>query len=202
MLAAARSAGSRRPSAEPAPATVPLPPVVPEVPVIVPLPDRVPEVDDQAWLAPGATVVGAVRLGPLVSVWYGAVLRGDGDSITIGARSNVQDGCAVHADPGFPVVLGEGVSVGHNAVVHGCTIEDDVLVGMGAIVMNGCRVGAGSMIGAGALLPAGTVVPPGSLVVGAPGKVRRETTDEERGLITLNAEHYLAALALHRDARG
>jgi carbonic anhydrase/acetyltransferase-like protein (isoleucine patch superfamily) len=168
--------------------------------VIIPLPDRVPEVDLEAWVAPGATVVGAVRLGPSVGIWYGAVLRGDGDSITIGARSNIQDGCAVHADPGFPVVLGEGVSVGHNAVVHGCTIEDDVLIGMGAVVMNGCRVGAGTMVGAGALLPAGTVVPPGSLVVGAPGKVRRETTAEERDLIALNAVHYLEALALHRAA--
>jgi carbonic anhydrase/acetyltransferase-like protein (isoleucine patch superfamily) len=168
--------------------------------VIIPLPDRVPEVDDDAWVAPTATVVGAVRLGPGASAWYGAVLRGDGDSITIGARSNVQDGCAVHADPGFPVVLGEGVSVGHNAVVHGCTVEDDVLIGMGAVVMNGCRIGAGTMVGAGALLPAGTVVPPGSLVVGAPGRVRRETTGEERDLIALNAAHYLDALAVHRSA--
>jgi carbonic anhydrase/acetyltransferase-like protein (isoleucine patch superfamily) len=168
--------------------------------VIIPLPDRVPEVDDDAWVAPTATVVGAVRLGPGASAWYGAVLRGDGDSITIGARSNVQVGCAVHADPGFPVVLGEGVSVGHNAVVHGCTVEDDVLIGMGAVVMNGCRIGAGTMIGAGTLLPAGTVVPPGSLVVGAPGKVRRETTGEERDLIALNAAHYLEAVAVHRGA--
>ncbi len=169
--------------------------------MLIPLPGRVPEVDPEAWVAPTATVVGAVRLGPGASAWYGAVLRGDGDTITIGARSNVQDGCAVHADPGFPVVIGEGVSIGHNAVVHGCTVEDDVLIGMGAIVMNGCRIGAGSMVGAGALLPAGTVVPPGSLVVGAPGKVRRETTAEERELIGLNAAMYLDGLAVHRAAQ-
>lgn len=170
--------------------------------MLVPLPDRVPDVHEGAWVAPTATVVGAVRLAEGASAWYGAVLRGDGDTISIGPRSNVQDGCAVHADPGFPVVLGAGVSVGHNAVVHGCTVEDDVLIGMGAIVMNGCRIGAGSMVGAGALLPAGTVVPPGSLVVGAPGKVRRETTAEERELIGLNAAMYLDALAVHRAATG
>jgi carbonic anhydrase/acetyltransferase-like protein (isoleucine patch superfamily) len=168
--------------------------------VLIPLPDRVPDVHEDAWVAPTATVVGDVRLAEGASAWYGAVLRGDGDSITIGPRSNVQDGCAVHADPGFPVVLGAGVSVGHNAVVHGCTVEDDVLIGMGAVVMNGCRIGAGSMVGAGALLSAGTIVPPGSLVVGVPGKVRRETTAEERELIGLNAVMYVDAVAAHRAA--
>jgi carbonic anhydrase/acetyltransferase-like protein (isoleucine patch superfamily) len=172
------------------------------VPVLIRLPDRVPEVHQDAWVAPTATIVGAVRLAAGASVWYGAVLRGDGDTITLGPRSNVQDGCAVHADPGFPVVLGAGVSVGHNAVVHGCTVEDDVLIGMGAVVMNGCRIGAGSMVGAGALLSAGTVVPPGSLVVGVPGRVRRETTAEERQLIGLNAAMYVDALAVHRTATG
>lgn len=168
--------------------------------MLVPLPDRVPDVHEGAWVAPTATVVGAVRLAEGASAWYGAVLRGDGDTISIGPRSNVQDGCAVHADPGFPVVLGAGVSVGHNAVVHGCTVEDDVLIGMGAIVMNGCRIGAGSMVGAGALVSPGTVVPPGSLVVGTPGRVKRETTADERLLITANADVYLALVAQHREA--
>ncbi|MCW2778223.1 MAG: gamma carbonic anhydrase family protein [Frankiales bacterium] len=164
------------------------------------LPGRVPDVDPSAWVADTARVVGAVTLGEQVSVWYSAVLRGDGDSITVGARTNLQDGAVLHADPGFPLVVGAGVSVGHATVLHGCTVEDDVLVGMGAVVMNGARIGTGSMIGAGALVSPGTVVPPGSLVVGTPGKVRRETTGQERELIALNATVYLDLVAQHRQA--
>jgi carbonic anhydrase/acetyltransferase-like protein (isoleucine patch superfamily) len=169
--------------------------------VLLALGDLVPDVDATAWVAPTATVVGAVALGARASVWYSAVVRGDGDRISVGAGSNVQDGCALHADPGFPLTIGAGVSIGHGAVVHGCTVEDDVLIGMGAVVMNGAVVGTGSMLGAGTVVSAGTVVPPGSLVVGVPGKVRRETTEDERALIRLNAEHYLSVTDQHRAAR-
>jgi carbonic anhydrase/acetyltransferase-like protein (isoleucine patch superfamily) len=168
--------------------------------VLLSLPGRVPDVAPTAWVADTARVVGAVVLGDRVSVWYSAVLRGDGDVVRVGDRTNLQDGAVLHADPGFPLTVGAGVSVGHAAVLHGCTVEDDVLVGMGAVVMNGARIGTGSMIGAGALVSPGTVVPAGSLVVGTPGKVRRETTAEERELIGLNSAVYLDLLEQHRHA--
>jgi carbonic anhydrase/acetyltransferase-like protein (isoleucine patch superfamily) len=138
-----------------------------------------PEVAPDAWVAPNATLVGAVTLRAEASVWYAAVLRGDGDSIEIGAGSNVQDGCVVHADPGWPVRVGAGVTIGHNAVVHGCVVEDGALVGMGAVVMNGARVGQGSVVAAGTVVLEGSEIPPRSLVAGVPGKVRRELTDDE-----------------------
>ena len=159
-----------------------------------------PDVHPDAWIAPGAVLAGAVTIGAGTGVWYTTVVRADFASITVGARSNIQDGTVVHADPGFPVVVGDGVTIGHRAVVHGCTVEDDVLVGMGAVLMNGVHVGAGSLIAAGAVLTQGTVVPPGSLVAGVPGKVRRERTDDEGNLISLSAQAYLHLLEQHRAA--
>ena len=159
-----------------------------------------PEADASAWIAPGAVVAGRVRIGREVGVWYHAVLRADMDTITVGDGTNLQDGVVVHADPGFPAAIGSGVSVGHRAVLHGCTIEDDVLIGMGAIVMNGAHIGAGSIVAAGALVPEGTQVPPGSLVLGMPAKVRRPVTDPERDSITVNAQAYVELLKLHREA--
>ncbi|GAA2752698.1 MULTISPECIES: gamma carbonic anhydrase family protein [Kitasatospora] len=156
-----------------------------------------PEVDPTAFVAPTAVVVGAVRLGPRASVWYQAVLRGDAETIAIGADSNIQDNCTVHADPTFPVRVGERVTVGHNAVLHGCTVEDDVLVGMGARVLNGARIGTGSLIAAGAVVPQGTEVPPGSLVAGVPAKVKRPLTDEERLAVKANADGYLLLAEAH-----
>jgi carbonic anhydrase/acetyltransferase-like protein (isoleucine patch superfamily) len=147
--------------------------------VQIPYADQTPDIAPDAWAAPNATLVGAVTLASEASVWFGAVLRADGDSITIGAGSNVQDGCVLHADPGFPLRVGAGVSIGHNAVVHGCVVEDGALVGMGAVVLNGARVGAGSLVAAGTVVLEGTDVPPRSLVAGVPGKVRRELSDEE-----------------------
>jgi len=164
--------------------------------------DRRPRIDPAAFTAPASVVLGDVTLGPGASVWYHAVLRGDCESISIGAGSNIQDNCTVHADPGFPAVVGEGVSVGHNAVLHGCVIEDGVLVGMGATVLNGAHIGAGSLVAAAALVPQGMRVPPGSLVAGVPARVRRELTEEERATIKLNAEHYVALSAMHREALG
>lgn len=162
----------------------------------------VPQVDPSAWVAPDVTLAGDVRVNAEASVWYASVLRGDGDRIEIGAGSNVQDGSVVHADPGFPVVLGAGVTIGHRVVLHGCRVEDDVLVGMGAVVMDGARIGRGSLVAAGALVPEGMVVPPGSLVAGVPGRVRRETTEEERQAIIANAETYRHLRLRHATALG
>lgn len=167
--------------------------------MLIALGDRTPQVDPTAFVAPNATVVGAVTLGEGASVWYGAVLRADNEPITIGARSNVQDNCSFHVDAGSPVVLGEGVSVGHNAVVHGATVGDHVLIGMGAVVMNGADIGAESMVAAGCLVTAGTVVPPRSLIAGVPGKVRRELTDDEVAHLHQNAVTYERHRDLHRE---
>ena len=162
---------------------------------------RLPEVDPTAWVADDVTLVGATTLGAGASVWYAAVIRADGDAITVGARSNIQDGCVLHADPGLPLSVGTGVSVGHRAVLHGCTVEDDVLVGMGAVVLNGAVIGTGSLVAAGTVVLEGTVVPPGSLVAGVPGKVRRTTTAEEQAGIRANADGY-AELARGHAAGG
>lgn len=159
-----------------------------------------PQVHEQAWVAPGAVLAGEVSVGAETGIWYTCVVRADLAPITLGARTNVQDGSVLHADPGFPTTIGDGVTIGHRAVVHGCTVEDDVLIGMGAVLMNGVHVGAGSLIAAGAVLTQGTVVPPGSLVAGVPGKVRRELGEAERDSIPLSAAAYVHLMGLHRDA--
>ena len=138
-----------------------------------------------------AYVAGDVTLGPRVSVWPFASLRGDTDAITIGDDSNIQDGCVVHCDAGVPCHIGKRVGVGHRAIVHGAVIEDDVLIAMGAVVLNGVRIGSGSIIGAGAVVREGFHVPPNSLVLGVPGRIVRETTMEERGRIAKTVESYI-----------
>lgn len=162
--------------------------------------DRRPRVAESAFVAPNATLAGSVVLEDGASVWYGAVLRADNEPITIGPRSNVQDGCAFHVDKGQPVVLGEGVSVGHNAVVHGAVVEDHCLIGMGAVVMNGAVIGSESLVAAGALVTAGMQVPPRSLVAGVPAKVRRELSDDEVEGLHRNASIYEEHRELHRSA--
>ncbi len=162
--------------------------------------DHRPNVHETSWIAPNATVIGQVTLGEQVGIWYNAVLRADMDSITIGDRTNIQDGCVLHADPNTPLVVGSGVSVGHNAILHGCTIGDDVLVGMGATVLNDAKVGAGSLIAANALISQGVEIPPGSLVAGIPAKVRRPLSDAEQDHIRQVAAVYLHALQLHSEA--
>jgi carbonic anhydrase/acetyltransferase-like protein (isoleucine patch superfamily) len=169
-------------------------------PLLVALGARAPELAPRSWVAPGAALVGEVRLGPEASVWYGCVLRADGGSITVGARSNIQDGCVAHADEHGDVVLGEDVSVGHRAVLHGCVVEDGCLVGMGAVVLTGARIGAGSLVAAGAVVREGAVIPAGSLVTGVPAQVRRPLTTGEAARVRDNAGAYLDLLALHRGA--
>jgi carbonic anhydrase/acetyltransferase-like protein (isoleucine patch superfamily) len=152
-------------------------------PIVIPAHGRTPEVDAALFLAPGVVIVGAVILGEGTSVWYGSVLRADGGTITVGREVNIQDGCILHADPGFPAVLGDRVSLGHGAIVHGATVEDGALIGMRATVLNGARIGAGSLVAAGAVVRPGTVVPPGSMVAGIPAQVRRPVSEEEREVI-------------------
>jgi carbonic anhydrase/acetyltransferase-like protein (isoleucine patch superfamily) len=161
---------------------------------------RRPTVHPTAWVAPGASVTGSVRLEQRTSVWYGVSVRGDLETIEIGRETNVQDCSALHADPGFPLRLGEEVSVGHGAVLHGCTVGDRVLVGMSATLLNGVVVGADSVVGAGALLTQGLVVPPGSLVLGSPAKVVRPVTDAERQGIVDNAAAYVRLAQQHARA--
>lgn len=161
---------------------------------------RSPRLHPSSFVAAGARVVGDVRLAERASVWYNAVLRADGDTITVGERSNLQDNVSVHVDRGKPAVIGRDVSVGHNAVVHGCTIEDGSLIGMGSVVLSGAVIGAGSLVAAGAVVREGTVVPPGSLVAGVPAAVRRALTDDERAGLIRNAAAYLAHTAEHLAA--
>ncbi|MGH8869643.1 MAG: gamma carbonic anhydrase family protein [Actinomycetes bacterium] len=170
-------------------------------PLLLPLEGTAPTVADDAWVALGVVLVGDVSLGSEASVWYGSVLRADNDPITVGVRSNIQDGCVVHSDPGFPVEIGAGVSVGHRAVLHGCTVEDECLVGMGATLLNGVVVGTGSLVAAGAVLLEGTEVPPGSLVAGVPGKVRRQLGAAEVEGIRDNARSYLRHVNEHLPLR-
>ncbi|MGP3988206.1 gamma carbonic anhydrase family protein [Streptomyces sp. 3N207] len=159
-----------------------------------------PRLDPTAFNAPTSVIAGEVTLAAGSSLWYGAVMRADAGPIVLGEGSNVQDNCTVHGDPGFPVTVGAHVTVGHNAVLHGCTVEDEVLIGMGATVLNGAHIGAGSLVAAQTLVTQGTVVPPGSLVAGVPGKVRRELTDEEREGVRFNALAYVELAKQHRAA--
>ncbi|CAN5257266.1 gamma carbonic anhydrase family protein [soil metagenome] len=165
--------------------------------LVLPFDGHTPEVDASAWVAPNATLIGRVTLAADSSVFYGAVLRADSDSIMIGAGSNLQDNVAVHCDGGKPTTVGERVSVGHSAVLHGCTVEDDCLIGMSATVLNGAVIGAGSLVAAGAVVLEGSIIPPRSLVAGVPAKVRRELTDEEFAGVVANAAHYVELSRKH-----
>lgn len=157
--------------------------------------------DPTAFVAPGASVVGRVRLGARSSVWFSAVIRADMDRAELGEESNLQDGAVIHVDEGIPTIVGRRVTIGHRAIVHGATVEDGCLVGMGAILLNGARIGAGSLVAAGALVREGQVIPPGSLVVGAPARVLGPVTAEHRAAIARGVDHYVELGAAYR-ARG
>ena len=158
------------------------------------LEDRAPEPSDPGrfWLAPGAHIIGDVRIGVDVSVWFGAVIRADNEPIRIGARSNVQDLSMLHSDPGSPLTIGEGVTVGHKVMLHGCTVGDNSLVGIGAIILNRARIGANCLVGAGALVTEGKVFPDGVLIMGAPARPVRELTPEQIEGLKRSADHYVA----------
>ncbi|WP_205341486.1 gamma carbonic anhydrase family protein [Denitrificimonas caeni] len=145
----------------------------------------------ESWIAPTAAVIGKVRLDAGASVWFSAVLRGDNELIHIGENSNVQDGTVMHTDMGWPLTLGKGVTVGHNAMLHGCTVGDHSLIGIGAVILNGAKIGKHCIIGANSLIPEGKEIPDGSLVMGSPGKVVRELTEQQRSMLEANALHYV-----------
>src|SRR3989338_1663169 len=161
--------------------------------MILPFEGKNPVIDPSAFVANNATLVGNVILSEQTSVWFGAVLRADKNVIQIGTRSNIQDISVLHVDEQHSIAIGKGVTVGHRAILHGCTLGDDVLVGMGAIIMNGADIGDASLIAAGALVPEGMKVPPRSLVMGMPARVKRTLTDQEVQSLTANAEHYVKA---------
>ena len=152
------------------------------------------------WIAPTAVVIGNVTLAEGVGVWFGSVLRGDQEPIVIGPDTNVQESAIFHTDAGFPATVGRGCTIGHRAIVHGATVGDNCLVGMGATILNGAVIGDNSLVGAGALVPEGRQIPPGSLVIGMPGKVVRPLTDEETERNRVSAAHYVANW--HRFAKG
>ncbi len=155
-------------------------------------------IDPTAYIAHGAVVLGDVQIGKDSSVWYNSVLRGDTDTITIGESTNIQDLSMIHADPGIPCSIGNRVTVGHRAILHGCTVEDDCLIGMGAVLLNGARIGRGSVIGAAALVLEGTVIPPESLVLGFPAKVLRQVDETTRARIEHAWKHYVDKARSHR----
>jgi carbonic anhydrase/acetyltransferase-like protein (isoleucine patch superfamily) len=149
------------------------------------------ETHPRSWAAPTATLIGKVRLQAGASVWFGAVLRGDNELIDIGENSNVQDGTVMHTDMGSPLTLGTGVTIGHNAMLHGCSVGDYSLVGINAVILNGARIGKYCIIGANALIPEGKEIPDGSLVMGSPGKVVRELTEAQKKMLEASAAHYV-----------
>jgi carbonic anhydrase/acetyltransferase-like protein (isoleucine patch superfamily) len=161
----------------------------------------VPFVHPTAFVHEHAIVIGNVSLGARVSVWPTAVIRGDSDAITIGDESNVQDGTVIHADEGVPTIIGKRVAIGHRAIVHGSVVEDDCLIAMGAILLNGVHVGAGSIVAAGAMCPEGMKIPPNSLALGLPARVIREVTSEERERIRKTVSAYVALQAEHRSGK-
>jgi carbonic anhydrase/acetyltransferase-like protein (isoleucine patch superfamily) len=159
---------------------------------------HVPSIAADVYIDPSAQIIGQVSLGALSSVWCNAVLRGDVHTITIGERTNIQDCAVLHGMRGLhPVVIGSGCTIGHNATVHGCTLEDDVLIGMGAIVLNGCLIGTGSLIAAGAVVAERTIIPPGSLVAGVPGKVRRTLDAADLAMVRGYADNYVHYSAVY-----
>ena len=160
---------------------------------------KTPQVASTAFVAREATLVGEVIVGEQASLWFGAVARGDNEPIRIGNRSNVQEGAVLHADPGFPLTLGEEVTIGHQAMVHGCTIGDGALVGIQAVVMNGAVIGAESLVGAGALVTEGKVFPPRSLILGSPAKVVRQLTDEDVARLRKTAAGYVRRAQMYRE---
>jgi carbonic anhydrase/acetyltransferase-like protein (isoleucine patch superfamily) len=160
--------------------------------------DDVPRIAATAWVADSATVIGRVALGDGASIWYGAVLRGDNEWITIGRHSNVQDGSVLHTDAGVPLTLGDGVTVGHQVMLHGCTVGDGSLIGIQSVVLNGAKIGRHCLVGAGAVVTEGKEFPDGSLIIGSPAKVVRQLTPEQIERLRGSAAHYVANAQRHR----
>ncbi|MEV5410908.1 gamma carbonic anhydrase family protein [Thermopolyspora sp. NPDC052614] len=168
---------------------------------IAALDDAEPEIHPEAFVAPGAMIIGRVRLGRATSVWYGSVLRADRERIEIAEECNIQDLCCLHSDPGEPAILESRVSLGHKAVVHGAYVETGALIGIGATVLGGARIGAGSLVAAGAVVTPGARIPAGVLVAGVPGRVLRELTDTDRASFANTPDTYMAVAERHRKAK-
>ena len=158
-----------------------------------------PEIAEDAWVAPDANLIGKVTLGQGASVWFGCTLRGDNERIILGAGSNIQENCVLHTDMGFPLTIGANCTVGHKAMLHGCTVLDGSLIGMGATVLNGAVIGTGCLIGAGALIAEGKHIPDGSLVMGAPGRIIRHLDEGAQALLLAAAQHYVENAARFRN---
>lgn len=156
-----------------------------------------PETEKASFIAENATIIGDVKLEEGTTVWYGAVIRGDGDSIRIGKNTNIQDNCVVHVDPDNPVSIGEGVTIGHSCIIHGCTIGDNCLIGMGSIIMNGAKIGDNCLVGAGALITENKEFPAGSKIIGSPAKIKSEVTEKDLELIKYSADYYLKDAAIY-----
>ena len=161
--------------------------------------DRRPEIHEDSWIAPDANVIGDVVLEEAASIWFCATLRGDNERITVGAGSNVQENVVIHTDMGFPCTIGPNCTIGHKAMLHGCTVGEGSLIGMGATVLNGAKIGKGCIIGAHALITEGKEIPDGSLVMGAPGKVVKELSDQQRQVLVASARHYQDNMRRFRD---
>jgi len=170
-------------------------------PLIGSLGDDSPDIHEDAWVAPGAVVVGRVRLGRAASVWYGSVLRADDDEIIVGPECNIQDLCCLHCDAGQPAVLDERVSLGHHAMVHGAHVGAGALIGIGAVVLGGARVGAGTLVAAGTVVLPGAALPSGVLAAGVPARIVRELTEADRQVFADTAAHYVERAQRHRQAR-
>jgi len=166
--------------------------------MIRPLRGHTPQIAASAYIDPAATLIGKVEVGERSSFWPGAVARGDVDFIRIGDETSIQDGTVLHCDAGLPLTIGNRVTVGHLAMLHGCTVEDECVIGIGAMVLNGARIGRGTVIAAGALVGEGKQIPPGSMVMGIPGKIVRETTPEEQERFRDNARHYVERAAEYK----
>ncbi len=170
--------------------------------MLIAIPPYHPRVDPQAFVAPSADLVGHVLVEARASVWFQAILRAESAPITIGPESNVQDGSCAHSEPGFPVVIGRGVTIGHGVILHGCTVEDGALVGMGAIVLDGARIGAEALVGAGTLVLGGRAVPPRTLFAGAPGKVIRDLREDDLAQLRQSAASYVERTRRYRMLSG
>jgi len=167
--------------------------------MIYALGDLTPEIDADTWVAPDANLIGRVRLLAGASVWFNATLRGDNEWIEIGAGSNIQEACTLHTDMGSPLTIGRDCTIGHNVILHGCTIGDETLIGMGATILNGAKIGRNCLIGAGALITEGKEIPDGSLVMGAPGKVVRTLDEAACARLRMSAQHYQENMRRYRD---
>lgn len=164
------------------------------------LENRVPTIADKVFIADDAKVIGDVSLAAESSVWFGSIIRGDNHSITIGPQSNIQDGSVLHTDPGIPLTIARGVTIGHQVMLHGCQIDDFSLIGIQAVILNGAKIGKYCIIGAKTLIPEGMEIPEGSLVVGSPGKIKRLLTPQERQLLEASAAHYVANAQRYRES--